>query len=244
MNVTVTNPAAPGFVTVWPCNAHRPDASNLNYETNRTISNLVISGVAPDGRVCLYSFGPTELIADVSGYFEAGSDYVPLVPARILDTRIPGSTVDGSSVELGVVEAGSTLRLPVWNRAGVTSDAAAVVMNVTVTGAREPGYVTVHACDTTLPEASNLNYDGGQTVPNLVIARVDATGEVCLYAFGATNLLADVSGVFPVGSGFVPADSPVRLLDTRQLPAPADPAAPTPAPTTVSPVSDPPPATP
>jgi hypothetical protein len=41
--------------------------------------------------VCLYSDQTTNLIADVNGAFPAGTDYGPLDPARLLDTRSPAA---------------------------------------------------------------------------------------------------------------------------------------------------------
>ena len=37
INVTVTNPAAPGFLTVYPCGNDRPLVSNLNYIADQTV---------------------------------------------------------------------------------------------------------------------------------------------------------------------------------------------------------------
>ena len=36
MNVTVVEPDAPGYVTVWPCGDDQPTASNLNYAGGQT----------------------------------------------------------------------------------------------------------------------------------------------------------------------------------------------------------------
>jgi hypothetical protein len=51
----------------------------------------------------------------------------------------------------------------------------AVALNVTVTHTENPtigdGYVTVYPCGTR-PDASNLNFVAGQTIPNSVIAPV------------------------------------------------------------------------
>jgi hypothetical protein len=55
------------------------------------------------------------------------------------------------------------------------------------------GFVTVFPCGTR-PEASNLNFVSGQTVPNSVIAPLSASGTVCLYVYGQADLLVDVSG--------------------------------------------------
>ena len=47
----------------------------------------------------------------------------------------------------------------------------AVVLNVTVTDAQGPGFVTVYPCGAVRPLASSLNFVAGQTVPNAVIAQ-------------------------------------------------------------------------
>src|SRR5947207_8404 len=73
LNVTVTDPTGPGFVTVWPCGEPQPLASNLNYVAGQTVPNLVITKVGSGGKVCLFTMSPADLIADVSGYFPATS---------------------------------------------------------------------------------------------------------------------------------------------------------------------------
>ena len=61
------------------------------------------------------------------------------------------------------------------------SGVGAVSLNVTVTEPVGPGFVTVYPCGTR-PNSSNLNFVGGQTVPNAVIAPVSAQGEVCFFS--------------------------------------------------------------
>ena len=58
------------------------------------------------------------------------------------------------------------------------------------------GWITVFPTGAPLPTASNLNYVAGQTVPNLVVARVGAGGQVTLYAHQGTHLLVDVVAYF------------------------------------------------
>ena len=111
--------------------------------------------------------------------------------------------------------AGSTLELQVTGVAGVPSDASAVVLNMTAVNAQAPGFATVYPCGQTRPEASNLNYAAAQTIPNLVIAKPGVGGKVCIYSFAAIDVLADVSGFFPAGSGFTPITNPTRVLDSR-----------------------------
>ena len=73
LNVTVTQSENPtiggGYVTVYPCDKPRPDASNLNFVTDQTVPNSVIAPVSANGEVCFYVYGTTHLLADVSGYF-------------------------------------------------------------------------------------------------------------------------------------------------------------------------------
>jgi hypothetical protein len=69
LNVTATAPAAPGFVTVFPCGEAPPNASNLNYTAGSNVPNLVTAAVGADGKVCFTSYAATDLIADVAGYF-------------------------------------------------------------------------------------------------------------------------------------------------------------------------------
>ena len=95
-----------------------------------------------------------------------------------------------------------------------SSGVSAVALNVTAVSTETNdfgGFVTVYPCGTR-PDASNLNFTSGQTIPNSVIAPVSGSGKVCFYVYGKAHLLADVSGYFP--SGFE-ALTPKRLLDTR-----------------------------
>ena len=54
------------------------------------VANSAIVKVGAGGRVCLYTGDTsTQLIADVNGWFMAGSGYTSITPARLLDTRSP-----------------------------------------------------------------------------------------------------------------------------------------------------------
>lgn len=219
LNVTVTGAQGASFVTVYPCGATRPTTSNLNFTLGQTIPNAVIAKLGSSGTVCIYTNATTDLIADVNGYFPAGSSYQPIVPARLLETRTdPGSsTVDGQGLGHGLVASGTEIELQVAGRAGVPATASAAVLNVTVTGAQADGYVTVYPCGATRPTTSNLNYSAGQTIPNAVISKLGSNGKICIYANGTTHVLADINGYFPATSNYKPI-VPGRILDTRTDP--------------------------
>lgn len=214
INVTVTEPARAGYVTAYPCGGAMPAASNVNFVAGGTVANLVVAKVGAGGTVCLYSSAPAHLVADVTAAFPIGAGVGALAPARLLDSRPGQPTVDGLAAGAGAAAAGSITELQVAGRGGVPADAAAVALNVTLTEPAGPGYVTVFPCGSPQPWASNVNVVAGQTVPNLVIAKLGVGGKVCIFTSIATHLIADVSATFAVGSA-VAAFSPARLLDTR-----------------------------
>src|SRR4051794_17781224 len=127
----------------------------------------------------------------------------------------PASQAADTALSTSQLKADGTLALQVGGQAGVPMDAAAVVMNVTVTNPAAAGFVTVWPCGAARPLASNLNYVAGQNVPNLTISRLGTGGQVCFYSMVATDLVADVAGFFPAGSNYKPIDNPTRILDTR-----------------------------
>ena len=73
LNLTVTRPQAPGFITAYR-GGTRPAASNVNFSPGQTVPNLVVVPVDADGTVSLYngSAGTVQLIADTSGWFATG----------------------------------------------------------------------------------------------------------------------------------------------------------------------------
>jgi hypothetical protein len=190
LNVTGTEAAAAGYVTVWPCGAPQPTASNLNLSAGTDRPNLVVSKVGDGGKVCLYTQSSAHLLADINGYLPTGSAYTPIVPVRILETRPPaqiGYTGDKPA-------PGAVVRLHVTGDNAAPTTATAVVLNVTGTQATAAGYVTVWPCDAEQPTASNLNLTTGATAPNLVIAKIGNSGDICLYTQSGTHLLADLAG--------------------------------------------------
>jgi hypothetical protein len=200
LNVTATEPTAAGYITAWPTDKAQPFASNLNFVAGQTIANLVVSAVSASGQVSLFnSAGSTQLIADVMGWFPTSSELTSLEPARVLDTRSGGTTSDGQFAGTGALGAGTSVDLTVTGRGGVpASGVGAVVLNVTVTAPTTAGNLRVWPTGTALPNASNLNFVAGQTIPNLVIAKVGSNGKVSIFnSAGSTDVIADVVGWFP-----------------------------------------------
>ncbi|HEX3089085.1 MAG TPA: hypothetical protein VHQ23_10545 [Ilumatobacteraceae bacterium] len=145
----------------------------------------------------------------------ATSKFVPVSPARILDTRV------GMGAPEGVVAAGGQINLQIAGRAGVpVGGVSAVVLTVTATESVQPGFVAVFPASTRRPTVSSLNLESaGQTAANLVTVKVGPSGSVTLFTSGGAQLIADITGYYtPAASssdGRLQAASPERILDTR-----------------------------
>jgi hypothetical protein len=198
VNATVTGPTAPSFLTVYPSDASRPTASNLNFVDGQTVPNLVIVKVGQiDGSVKVYNAaGQTHVIFDVVGWYGSASGDVfnPVTPARMLDTRTAPQ-----SVPPGKVQQNAQALVTVTGIGNMPpSGASAVAVNTTVTDPTANSYLTVFPSDVgSPPTASNLNFSTGQTVPNLVMVKIGADGKVKAYnAAGQVHVLFDAVGFF------------------------------------------------
>ena len=116
--------------------------------------------------------------------------------------------------------AGAPLAVPVLGRSGVPVDADAVVVTVTATEPVAGGFATVTACGAAPTGTSNVNFDAGATVPNLVVVAPSADGSICVTSNVDTHLIVDVFGAFANGAD-VGLVEPQRLVDTRETPATA-----------------------
>jgi hypothetical protein len=68
VNITVTEPDGPGFVTAWPSGA-RPNVSSVNYVAGQTVPNFAIVPTDASGNFRLYTLASAHLIVDVTGAF-------------------------------------------------------------------------------------------------------------------------------------------------------------------------------
>ncbi len=222
LDVTVVNARRPGYVTVYPCDGPPPNAAQVNHDAGGpadATTTAVVARVGASGRVCLFTMSDIDLAVDVTGFYPAASPFAAVSPARLLDTRVgePYRTADGQMQGIGRREAGAVTRLPVWERAGVPRDSAAVVLTVTATGTDRAGFVTAFPCDVPIPRAATLNHSAGATTTNTTLVPVGPSGDVCFYTMGATDLVVDVGGYHRVDTSVRPLN-PARLVETRTGP--------------------------
>jgi hypothetical protein len=106
----------------------------------------------------------------------------------------------------------------------VPAEAVAVSANITVTGSTAAGFLTAYPCGEARPTGtSNVNFSAGQSIAALVLTKLDAKGQLCLYASTPLDVVVDVTAWFAAGGAF-DAVAPTRLLDTRSARTPLAPA--------------------
>ena len=222
VNVTAVTPKAPGFLSVYPTGSTAPNASSVNFVTDQVVPNLVLAKLGTGGKVTVRNVSPgtTEVVADVAGYFMAGSVVDPggvaaVDPMRLLDTR---TTYGGS----GALAANSSTAVTVLGRGGVpATGVSAVVVNITAVLPAASGYLTAYPTGGVMPNASNIDFVAGQVVPNLAFVKLGADGTFTIQnsSLGATNVVVDLAGYVlggaVIGSGMYVPLTPARVLETR-----------------------------
>jgi hypothetical protein len=205
LNVTVANPSAGGFLTVFPEGATQPTASNVNYAAGQVTANRVtvpLSSNGTPGRISIYSSAQADVVVDVSGYYSAaggsGATFTTeTAPVRICDTRAGNpSQLSGSANQCNgkTIDSSGNLTLQVAGLAGVPAGAKAVVVNLTAVSPTMPTYLTVYP-GPTLTTSSDLNPAAGEVRANLSVAKVNANGTVTVYnSTGSVNVVVDVLG--------------------------------------------------
>jgi cysteine-rich secretory family protein len=196
VNLTVVAPSDYGFVTAYPCGAV-PDVSNVNFAPNENRPNSAIVPTSADGMICVVSTAATDLLVDISGYFEVGKGFhfTSLVPVRLLDTRSIYAELNPATGG-ATLAAGQIVKLPVAGLRGVPANAKSVSVNLTSTSAADAGFVTAYPCGT-VPNVSNLNTSAsGLDIANGALVPLAADGSLCLYTSTAVHLLVDINGVW------------------------------------------------
>jgi hypothetical protein len=169
-------------------------------------------GVLVPGTYMLFAMdgnGVPSIASTIKIISEPGTQ-IPIAPFRALDTRT------GSAVG-----ADSSVSFQVGGVSGIPANVSAVTFNLTVTEPRSFGFAAAYASGAARPNASNLNFATGQTVPNSVTVPVGADGKVTLFnrSSGTTHFIADVSGYYiagtPTVAGAFKPTAPFRALDTR-----------------------------
>jgi hypothetical protein len=212
LNLTAVSGTQATYLSVFPsssngtCSTAVPQSSTLNVSARTNQANRVsvplgpAASGGPDTDVCVYnSLGSIDFILDANGWFgsstaAAGSDFQVIGPSRICDTRAGmGTECSGDSLTPGGV-----LPVQVTGVGGVPgSGPVAVVANLTAVSGTSMTYFTLYPAGGTTPNASDLNVDAQQNLPNLAITELSSGGALDLYnSLGTIDAILDVEGWF------------------------------------------------
>jgi len=222
INLTATDSLNAGYVQAVPYLRSAYGASStLNVSgPAATKANFAIVPIGAEGKISVYLVPGGNLIVDVLGYFSpsaaaAAGRFVAIDPVRTLDTRrsnlVPAGWTAHKPANETVVVPPST---------SVPAGAAALVLNVTSTGADVAGYLRAQATGTT-PTSSTVNFTPAVDASNTVIVPVGADGTASIYTSAPSHIVVDITGYItgataPTASTglFVPVAT-ARAFDSR-----------------------------
>ena len=221
MDVIVVSPPLGGFATVYPSGTARPGTSNIDFTAHQRIANLVITKTG-NASINLYngSNGSTNFVVNAIGYYAGGSPtvaggFVPVTPTNVLDTGT------GIGTSAGPVPAHGTVSLQLTGDGVIPSTGvSAVVLDIAYIAPTRSGFGTVYPADISRPGTSNIDFVAPQTISNLVITKLSATGAVDIYngSSGTVRIEANVFGYFagasPTAAGALVPVTPANILDT------------------------------
>jgi hypothetical protein len=216
VNLMVVSPTAAGWLSA---DSAAGGTWTSDFVAGQTRSTLVVSRLGTDGtmRVVNHSRGTVQLVADVQAYVSSAGtlrQWVAPAPARIVDTRYGTSS---NAVRTAVAANGAiTVRVAGVSGSPVPAGAVAAALNVTVTGSRAAGFVSVDAATSAFPTTS---FATGQTIANLTVARLSSSGTATIvnHSRSTVHVIVDVQGYLAAtgSTNQWVTGAPVRILDTR-----------------------------
>jgi hypothetical protein len=214
VNLTATDGAAPGYLTLETCGAvpAGPRAtSTLTYAAAESVATMAIVPLDSDGGFCVYRASAVHSVVDVVGYLvnaaSAGSGVrwlQPTQPSRLLDTRDAAAPL----------AAGTERPIP-----GADGD---TLVNLAAVADAAPGYLQAGVCGALGPEAgfSHVNYAGHTSAgpsarANLTLVRA-GHADPCVFSRADAHVVVDALATLdPVGGFGWQVATPHRALDTR-----------------------------
>ncbi|MFL6282674.1 MAG: hypothetical protein ACJ74Q_05850, partial [Pyrinomonadaceae bacterium] len=212
-NVAVVNTQAGstvGNLSMYPTGITRPLTANVNYVAGQVISNGFNVRLGSDGAFNLYANSTTNVVVDVTGYFNgsaaadangvAGLLYYPLsTPMRLLDTRPGQSACFTPGTPLAANTALTQVARVTCGSNTVPNSAQAVVGNVAVVNTLSgstAGNLSMYPTGIARPLTANVNYVAGQVISNGFNVRLGSDGAFNLYAVSSLDVVVDLSGYF------------------------------------------------
>ena len=202
-NLTVTNQAHAGYLSVTPDSTSHPTVSDLNFPAHGNRSNGVTIAVNSAHDFSIVYVAPAGATADVivaiTGYYLpdlTGLHFYPLSPARVMDTR-PGAQGSGLT---GAFVAGTSRELAIAGSSTVPAEAMAVTANLTVTDQAAAGSVSIGIDSQSALDVTLINFPIADHLANGMNLALSGGGAIWLdYHAGTskkTDLILDVTGYY------------------------------------------------
>lgn len=198
-NVTAVNQTSGWAVYLGPVSSPVPTTSSVNFVSGEATGNNLTVALAAGGKLSTtYMSGAgntADLVFDVTGYYTAdltGSMFVPITPARLLDTR------SGNGLS-GKLAAGSPRSFQVAGRGGIPANAGAVAGNVTVVNQTNAWAVYLGPSSSASPTTSTINFVRYDVKGNGLTVALSSGRLYATYmstAGNTTDLVFDVTGYY------------------------------------------------
>lgn len=235
LSVSVVDPTGGGYLRAWPAGGPAPNASFSNFRSGTSDTNTGSVALGTGGALEVRNHSSTatlDMVIDVQGYYvEPTSPTVNTfhsrTPCRAVDTRRAGGIPAPREIR-SVQVAGSgpafAAQGGTGGGCGVPEGASAVEVAITAVDPRGDGFIRAWPADQHAPDASVVNFAGGQGTTNTASVRLGTTApDLKLRAFGsATHLVLDVVGYWmpePLNGaegGLFHPIFPCRTVDTRR----------------------------
>jgi hypothetical protein len=204
-NVTVVGSTYSWAVYLGPVATASPGSSTINFNAGDIKANNLTVALGAGGTLSAtymsFAGNTTDLVFDVTGYYTSdltGARYVPLTPARLVDSRSNNGIT-------GQLSANTPATFGVSGRGGVPIYATAVSGNVTVVNETDSWAVFVGPNPTASPGSSTLNFNKGDIVANGLTVALGSGGTLSAtymsFAGNKTDLVFDVTGYFVLAGG-------------------------------------------
>ena len=148
----------------------------------RTVSTLVLFSIAG-------------LLTAISAAAQSGPyQFYALAPCRVVDTRGFNSTNGGP-----VFDPGTQRNFAIRGNCGVPTSAKAVSLNVTITGATQPSFLTLWPSGGTQPLVSTINFTQNDLAlaNGAIVGLSTAATDLSVFnSSGNVHVILDVTGYF------------------------------------------------
>ena len=145
-------------------------------------------------RTALFLTALTAVFASTALAQSGPFQYYPLTPCRVVDTRGANSTNGGPAFG-----SNTTRNFQMRGFCGVPTSAKAVSLNVTVTQATQPSYLTVWPSGLTQPIVSMINFEATDPAlaNGIIVGLSSNTQDLSVYnSSGNVHVIVDVTGYF------------------------------------------------